>query len=1366
MGAAQSVASDADLLQDPAASSPAEDAVDDAAAGDPWWGSGRQTQIELPAKAEATAAVVSEAVTPTPDVRDDVLALARRVEELTAELRRERQQGHWKGAAVGEAQEAAAAAPSPPEAPASPPEPEPQSSPEREQQREQSEQRQRELAMLRAQLGAHREARRVKLEAVSAEMERLRAELAAERALREELEAQLRARAEAADVAPPQDALLVEAEQLRADLARERDARAAVQRQLLQLQVRRDQLQAALDAADGDARAERAAAGSARLEAGRLQAEAEAAAEQLAAARGEAARAAAELAEVQRQAAALKEVAAISKTMLVIREEQVRDMRQQLTAIEEKVGRPEQQATTLSHLRAEYEKQIANIRGLKQLYEERARVAELQDAVKELEHKAGRLEASLSERADALEELEFQLGDSVAECQSLTAQMERINGLFTQMLVGCSQPDQPIDLDRLSHLLHEHHDLIADITVKGGGTDIAPVLPKLILDLITQVENEARVKQAAEDKHAADTEAAVEDGAAEAGAEAGAEDGAEASVEQPGTDAGVEAGDKVDVVESAAEAATQADQDAAEEAAAAAGAPQNAELVNEIASNLPKVWAVLRELVSQQAGGGARRGSVGDSEQGKASCYTSVNTPGGPRNVISVSKTYIRLKDLIVEKRSLQRELGRLKQLNGHLETRLDEQESRLAQVSSELHKTWGLVGRLQAQHHQLHTHEKILRYELHQKRELLSELKQELEYCREKWESAREKNSQTDREWRLLRREFAARKARDATSADDFNHSTSGESGLGEDSGEDDADVSSGGRSETPSVAEDAVVGGGSGGAAVPAASEQDLVAPEPDLPVDGAAGTAAVPIQVSLAPQLEASEEQDGESLELAELAPVPVRCVSTSACRVVTTEALTATVVRSAAVVLQTEVVPAQHAVPTAVAPRRRAAQDDARDGASDAASRLSDLKARALVQYAQRVASLRESEQAPREQQSGQDTVQDTVQDAAQDAAPDTEDDEEAPRQETVASPAVSPPDTPQDTALRPPPTRVVPLFGALAGVQPAPAAAAGASPFLFGNFDVASVDFSSSDVTASLKRASPPPAAPAVVEATLPPPPPAAVEATLPPLPPAAPAAPTAVEATLPPPAAPTAVETTLPPSAAPAAVEATLPPPPPPLPPPPPPEAPRAQRSAEEILAARAARLQRLEQQADWLKKKVANTNWRGSALANKLEELHEQYGPTAAAEAAARTASRAEATSTSPPSSRPSPAACTTPSTGSSSRPTASRSSPSSSTPTSTAPSTADQRTPEEILAARAERLSRLERQTSSLFSQMNRTSQVGNMLSTRLEELHGQYGPPPAAPPPPPLPAVLPAGRLPVTAPPPPPPAPAPEGDRREAE
>jgi len=98
----------------------------------------------------------------------------------------------------------------------------------------------------------------------------------------------------------------------------------------------------------------------------------------------------------------------------------------------------------------------------------------------------------------------------------------------------------------------------------------------------------------------------------------------------------------------------------------------------------------------------------------------------------------------------------------------------------------------MKAQHQQLHTHEKILRYELHQKRELLNELKQELEYCREKWESARQKNSETAREWKQLRKEFAARRARDAAD------NNSGESGLGEE--ETSCEEECSGRSDSPS--------------------------------------------------------------------------------------------------------------------------------------------------------------------------------------------------------------------------------------------------------------------------------------------------------------------------------------------------------------------------------------------------------------------------------------------------------------------------------------------------------------------------------------------------------------------------------------
>lgn len=126
-----------------------------------------------------------------------------------------------------------------------------------------------------------------------------------------------------------------------------------------------------------------------------------------------------------------------------------------------------------------------------------------------------------------------------------------------------------------------------------------------------------------------------------------------------------------------------------------------------------------------------------------------------------------------------------MKQLNVHLETRLEEQERRLCLVTTELSKTWHVVGRLRRHHHQLHTHEKILKYELQQKRKLLNELKEELEYCREKWEQAREKNSQSERDWRKLRTEFSSRKSKSSAAFNNSAESGYSDERLSDDSSE-----------------------------------------------------------------------------------------------------------------------------------------------------------------------------------------------------------------------------------------------------------------------------------------------------------------------------------------------------------------------------------------------------------------------------------------------------------------------------------------------------------------------------------------------------------------------------------------------------
>lgn len=163
-----------------------------------------------------------------------------------------------------------------------------------------------------------------------------------------------------------------------------------------------------------------------------------------------------------------------------------------------------------------------------------------------------------------------------------------------------------------------------------------------------------------------------------------------------------------------------------------------------IASNLPKVWRILVELLGHYDDKTANESTSDNENESRAA---------------TVSRTFIKLKDLILEKNALVKDIGRLKTLNDHLASRLDHQQQRLSIVSTELCKAWSAVAKLNAQHRKLHTHEKILRYELQQKRTILSELKQELEYCKEKWDQARLKNTQSEQDWQSLREEFSRRK-------------------------------------------------------------------------------------------------------------------------------------------------------------------------------------------------------------------------------------------------------------------------------------------------------------------------------------------------------------------------------------------------------------------------------------------------------------------------------------------------------------------------------------------------------------------------------------------------------------------------------
>ncbi|EEZ99674.1 uncharacterized protein LOC107397693 [Tribolium castaneum] len=427
---------------------------------------------------------------------------------------------------------------------------------------------------------------------------------------------------------------------------------------------------------------------------------------------------------------ALKDVVSVSKQMLMIREAQLKEMREKIKEIEASLAGKELKVLS-QDLKAEYEKQLQNIRNLRIFYEERQRAdkkqkeemkklleevkIDLQDEKNknsELEENLARLEEDNSKKYDEIKSLESNLGLTKAECRQYQAELSVINQLFSQILLGFKN-NQEIDIDKLIKLLEENHHLLQDIAVNEESNQVS-ALPKVLLDLVSEVSDSKDL-----------------------------EEEEEASKTNPET-------------------------------------PNQVNSASEIVENLPKVWKVLIELLSHQSAP-----TTCDNSTSENPCYKVVEGPKGPHLVLSVSQTFIRLKNLIMEKKSLERETNRLKQLNTHLEGRLQEQEKRLELVSHELSETWHVVGKLQKKHELLHTQEKILRYELAQKRKLLTELKGELEYSREKWQEAREKNSNTEKQWEQLRIEFASRKN---GGGDDSNNSIeSGYSDDKESSSEDD---------------------------------------------------------------------------------------------------------------------------------------------------------------------------------------------------------------------------------------------------------------------------------------------------------------------------------------------------------------------------------------------------------------------------------------------------------------------------------------------------------------------------------------------------------------------------------------------------
>ncbi|XP_055712235.1 CAP-Gly domain-containing linker protein 1 [Phlebotomus papatasi] len=444
-----------------------------------------------------------------------------------------------------------------------------------------------------------------------------------------------------------------------------------------------------------------------------------------------------ELSAIKRQVVSLKEVNTISKQLMEIRETEVNQLRAKLRDIEESIADREMVIMS-ENLRNEYIRQLDNMKNLKVLYEQRARASDL-----EMETLRERLIASenrLKEQVDKNQEQENhihqlendlsitqnQLVDSKCEIETIQTEYGAINQLFGRMLMGFNSGNDNLDIDKLTEILEEHRLLLSNITNNEESLIANNFLPKVLYDLVTQATEK-------EDNETENDEKTVENSSCS----------------------------NVDRREISS--------------------------TEEIIGNLPKVWRILTELLSHQK----KINPVPLQEDGQnEDCYKSVQTPSGPQLVLSVSKTYIKLKNLILEKKSLTKETNRLKTLNSHLERTLESQEKRLGVVSVELTKTWHLVNRLQRQHRQLHTQEQVLRYQLQQKRRLLLELKEELEYCRVKWAKAREKNEDSEVQWESLRREFASRK--DGSASAESGYSDDPVSEDDEDDGKSAGDVDS----------------------------------------------------------------------------------------------------------------------------------------------------------------------------------------------------------------------------------------------------------------------------------------------------------------------------------------------------------------------------------------------------------------------------------------------------------------------------------------------------------------------------------------------------------------------------------------------
>ena len=178
------------------------------------------------------------------------------------------------------------------------------------------------------------------------------------------------------------------------------------------------------------------------------------------------------------------------------------------------------------------------------------------------------------------------------------------------------------------------------------------------------------------------------------------------------------------------------------------------------------------------------------------SCFNEVTTKHGTKMVLSVSKTFLKLKDLILEKNTLEEQMSKMKHINDTLCKQVNIHEEKLCGITDELNNTWFYVSKIKEQHKKMHSAEQILRAELAEKRQLLKNIRKELEETRASWNIVKQKNAESEIQWLKLKADCEERRRILMSSSE------SGFSELGMTDKTDDTDVESEGNT-SPEVLE-----------------------------------------------------------------------------------------------------------------------------------------------------------------------------------------------------------------------------------------------------------------------------------------------------------------------------------------------------------------------------------------------------------------------------------------------------------------------------------------------------------------------------------------------------------------------------------